>query len=501
MAAEEQEACSCSQYLEASEDSFFDWSSTGLKSFCALSLGATADDLNMHLETIDDASAITGYTAMNFQGCNMGKSNESMEPLQQLLEVNCGTLTALNFSRQALGIIVHASLLTCHCIVSKDITPFGAKLPKERFKQLHCRFDIMFGPAQRAVQQSRLQGVGPGPTRPNQMCAKQQTPLIALSRSIGALPHLAVLDVSACQLLGPKGMRYQSLICLCEALAAAGGALTRFRACSNGLHAEGLMILASWMHQLPNLQVLDLSRLADTSLQDDEAHSLAASALNSCPHLVELDLRGNRIGPVGAAALASALRGGSTLEVLKLSGNCVGSEGAQALADVMWQAECLAELDLGANNIGADAKDSLIEGALRTLSLMRMPLQANALSEADEQLIQEYMQANAELAKLIADPEHYDMLSQSDAVYESVVCKFNFIPVAALTPMKRNPSIMGTPGALREALLQAAPPSKRELLLASEGAKRKAAMVKRTSSRWAKNALRSVGSSGFLGKF
>ena len=97
-----------------------------------------------------------------------------------------------------------------------------------------------------------------------------------------------------------------------------------------------------------------------------------------------------------------------------------------------------------------------------------------------------YVSANKQLAALAAAPAHYEMHLQSDVVYESAVCKFVtvFTPACAAL-MKQNASLM-VPGELRDCILDCCPYTKKELLQQSGGALKKAMLVKRLSSRWAR---------------
>jgi hypothetical protein len=93
----------------------------------------------------------------------------------------------------------------------------------------------------------------------NHLCAAQQDPVLSLVEHIAALPRLQALDISACSLLGPRGMRYKALNSLGAALAA-HGSLTYLRAAHNSLHSEAAAILSSWVLALPKLAHLDLSK-------------------------------------------------------------------------------------------------------------------------------------------------------------------------------------------------------------------------------------------------
>lgn len=78
---------------------------------------------------------------------------------------------------------------------------------------------------------------------------------------------------------------------------------------------------------------------------------------SGCP-LETVSLRGNGIGPAGAATIARALaqeNGGPALAALSLHGNRVGARGASAILDAAPSCPALRELSLSGNFIGWDA--------------------------------------------------------------------------------------------------------------------------------------------------
>ena len=72
--------------------------------------------------------------------------------------------------------------------------------------------------------------------------------------------------------------------------------------------------------------------------------------------MATLDLTYNRIGDVGAKAIAEAVRASGSLTTLGLSTNNIGDEGAKALVAASGS---MTYLYLDGNNIGAAAKQLL----------------------------------------------------------------------------------------------------------------------------------------------
>jgi hypothetical protein len=147
------------------------------------------------------------------------------------------------------------------------------------------------------------------------------------------------------------------------------------------------------------LRTLDLS---DTPSFGDAGCARLAALLPDCPTLRELSLRGDRIGPDGAAALAQALAPAappaspadtdsslsarlssaparrSRLESLDLRRNVVGDAGAAALAAALARGAPLRELDVSGNWVtgrGAEALAAALRGNRR---LRRLTVRAIA---------------------------------------------------------------------------------------------------------------------------
>ena len=84
---------------------------------------------------------------------------------------------------------------------------------------------------------------------------------------------------------------------------------------------------------------------------------------NNDPSLTSLNLRGNNIGPIGAAALAKALTKNTSLTSINLSNNNIGDKGAIVLAEALKVNTSLRAITLVNNNIGDEGAKELAEKA------------------------------------------------------------------------------------------------------------------------------------------
>ena len=135
--------------------------------------------------------------------------------------------------------------------------------------------------------------------------------------------------------------------------------------------------------ELPTLvkapwQLLRLD-LHSCGLKDPGAASLAAA---HWPHLQELGLAGNYIGPAGAASLAAARW--PALQMLSLNDNDVGNWGAASLAAARWPA--LQELGLQLNLL--DDAGAAALAAAHWPALRKMWLFANHISRKGFSVLQ-----------------------------------------------------------------------------------------------------------------
>jgi hypothetical protein len=138
-----------------------------------------------------------------------------------------------------------------------------------------------------------------------------------------------------------------------------------FGACSNafrGSRAFSSLLAAAIVASLGRLQKLDLygNEIGDLGAAAN------AEAILANPRLQQLFLSSNNIGNWGAAAIAASLQRNSTLLRLCVSQNKSGSLGATAIAAILLLNSNLQILDLYGNIIGYPGACGLIEGQLES---------------------------------------------------------------------------------------------------------------------------------------
>ncbi|OQR84291.1 hypothetical protein ACHHYP_13542 [Achlya hypogyna] len=116
---------------------------------------------------------------------------------------------------------------------------------------------------------------------------------------------------------------------------------------ANGVTDEDVAVLAN---ALPRCHRLKDLRLIDQECTYLSAESLARS-LPECPALKTLDLRGNRIGSIGAHVLSHVLH---TLDEVDLSENKIGFDGAEALSRAIPQTCHMESIGLQGNPLEKD---------------------------------------------------------------------------------------------------------------------------------------------------
>jgi len=117
--------------------------------------------------------------------------------------------------------------------------------------------------------------------------------------------------------------------------------------------------------------------LSGIGLGDTGARALAwAFARPQQPTIGELCLGSNRIGDVGAMAIAAVLGAGSTIRRLSLRDNSIGDIGAQAIAAALAANTALEELDLWGNELSGMGKRALLSTARCKVFLELDPPQA-----------------------------------------------------------------------------------------------------------------------------
>jgi hypothetical protein len=180
--------------------------------------------------------------------------------------------------------------------------------------------------------------------------------------------------------------------------------------------------------------------LADAYIANDGC-DLVVQFLRDNPATTSVELRGNNIGPEGAAVLAQAFAGANTnvrslslewnmigngigplaeaialnpkLEVLDLRNNRIGPEGAEAIARLLETNKGLIKLDLRWNEIGSAGANALLAAFRVNRSLKQLDLAGNKIPEG--------LMAQLESAVRGEETATLQQSGSSPAMLESVV--------------------------------------------------------------------------------
>jgi Ran GTPase-activating protein (RanGAP) involved in mRNA processing and transport len=156
------------------------------------------------------------------------------------------------------------------------------------------------------------------------------------------------------------------------------------------IHQDGLQVLVGKLARITNLE-LSRNALATTSsgilLSRNALESTSSGALlcrllqcNS-NHLKRLDLSQNQLGAEGCAELVAS--GCHSLEMLNLSGNGIDHVGAAAVGEAIGNACCLlTTMQLGQNPLGDEGITALAKGIERNSSLQILCLRHSDMGDA-----------------------------------------------------------------------------------------------------------------------
>ena len=199
------------------------------------------------------------------------------------------------------------------------------------------------------------------------------------------------------------------------------------------LGAEAILSLASGLHHLTTLKLLDLSGNIYEDVDSLEARTGCERALADCiehmPGLTSLDLWSNCLGPdcvpalarslkrlrnlhdlnlgcnllgAGARLLIDCLQNLQELQVLDLSENELGVSGAQQLAVCLPRMPKLRDLDLGSNRFGDDGFVALTGCLVSLPSLTRIDVGSNELTEVAVEALATALRATGRLKAMPA---------------------------------------------------------------------------------------------------
>ncbi|KJE95101.1 TKL/IRAK protein kinase [Capsaspora owczarzaki ATCC 30864] len=143
------------------------------------------------------------------------------------------------------------------------------------------------------------------------------------------------------------------------------------------------------------------------SLQSNRIGDIGACAiaegLRTSPGLTKLWMHANQVGDAGARAIGSALRDKANLSVLHLGNNKISDIGAGAIAEGLQASTALNELGMHTNRIG-DAGAQAIGSALRNKAYLSvLGLNNNKIGDTGACAIAEGLQASTALAEFGMD--------------------------------------------------------------------------------------------------
>jgi Ran GTPase-activating protein (RanGAP) involved in mRNA processing and transport len=125
--------------------------------------------------------------------------------------------------------------------------------------------------------------------------------------------------------------------------------------------------------------------LADAFIGDDGC-DLVAQFLRDNPSTTSVELRGNNIGPEGASYISQALVGASSIRSLSLEWNSVG-DGLGPLSEALTINSKLEMLDLRNNRIGPLGASLLARMLSSNKSIYKIDLRWNEIGSAGAQEI------------------------------------------------------------------------------------------------------------------
>jgi Ran GTPase-activating protein (RanGAP) involved in mRNA processing and transport len=157
----------------------------------------------------------------------------------------------------------------------------------------------------------------------------------------------------------------------------------------------------------PTCNLFDLS-LKYCNINNHGA-KLLADALLVNETLLNVNLECNRIGDIGAEALASYLitRGGSSVRFIGLSNNMVGDDGANALAEAIRVNTVLTVLTLKNNSINAPGLSSFVEALTENGVMESLTLFGNKFSNSNGKQYLEFIKHRMPVTGVYLDIDIY----------------------------------------------------------------------------------------------
>ena len=209
-------------------------------------------------------------------------------------------------------------------------------------------------------------------------------------------------------LVRAKDITDEGLQALADAIVA-GAQLQELRLRCNRIGPSGARILAAALLETETLRILDL----ETNLFGDEGAQVIARALSG-PHgqhdprsrpqcLEKLVLKSNRIGKIGASALADMLPRNLALRHLDLSKNAIRSQGLVPFGLGLRRNDVLQKLLLDDNGVGTEGTRALAAGLSLNKSLQILSLNNNPIGPDGAEVLAEALRVNLGLVSLFLE--------------------------------------------------------------------------------------------------
>src|SRR5690606_28763797 len=99
--------------------------------------------------------------------------------------------------------------------------------------------------------------------------------------------------------------------------------------------------------------------LRDNEVGPDGMEALAETLKQKTCALSDIQLKGNKILPMGAGHLANALKFNKSLKVLELQSNNIGSEGVKLLCEALKHNSSVHALNFNDNELGDEGAEAV----------------------------------------------------------------------------------------------------------------------------------------------
>lgn len=170
----------------------------------------------------------------------------------------------------------------------------------------------------------------------------------------------------------------------------------------NDLQDEDAPMLSQLVTSLPSLTLLGLG---DNCISDEGMKLVADGLASRGDRLAPLQVLGlsrNRVGDLGAAALAEAMAQSSALEAVDLRGNLLTSDGALRIAEALQHCFTIRKLLLGGNAVGDVGASHLAETLQRGRStLEELGLEENGITDTGAAHLAEAVRGGSSVRTLL----------------------------------------------------------------------------------------------------